>query len=434
MLYPAPTAGDTAWFVRDRFGMFIHWGLYALAARHEWVKNYEEIGDAEYQKYFEHFAPDLFEPQIWAKAAREAGMKYVVITVKHHEGFCLWNSQFTAYKTTNTPFGRDALREIVAAFRAQDLEIGFYYSLLDWHHPDFTIDGIHPQRNHPDALKMNESRDMRRYAEYMRQQVRELLTDYGPVEMLWFDFSYPEGDPTKPFPQFRGKGRADWESEKLLALVRELAPRAMVNNRLDLPDVPADMHTPEQYQPTDWVKVDDKPVTWEACQTLSGSWGYHRDETTWKTPGQLIRMLIDTVSKGGNLLLNVGPTGRGHLDARTLEALAVYREWMKWHARSIYGCTQAEYCAPADSRYTQNGRRLYLHLFAWPFKHVHLPGLAGQVEYAQFLNDASEIPLKLRDWTAHQVQQEARDDVLTLEIPLVAPPVEVPVIELFLRD
>lgn len=150
-LTPAPTTGDTTWFVHDRFGMFIHWGLYALAARHEWVQSREQLDGEQYQKYFERFDPDLFDPREWAHVARDAGMKYLVITAKHHEGFCLWDTQHTLFKATRTPYGRDLLRPVVDAFRAEGMRVGFYYSLIDWHHPDFTIDVHHPQRDHPDA-------------------------------------------------------------------------------------------------------------------------------------------------------------------------------------------------------------------------------------------------------------------------------------------
>lgn len=418
MLKPAPTVGDTGWFMHDRFGMFIHWGLYALPARHEWVKQREEISDADYQKYFDHFNPDLFEPREWAKAAREAGMKYFVITTKHHEGFCLWDSKYTDYKATNTPYGKDLLHQVVDAFRAEGLRVGFYYSLIDWHHPEFPIDGIHAQRNHPDALEWNKTRDVRKYAEYMRNQVRELLTDFGKVDIIWFDFSYP----TSEHRGMKGKGREDWQSEELLKMVRELQPGIIVDNRLDLPGREnADIQTPEQYQPTEWVKVDGEPVVWEACQTFSGSWGYHRDETTWKSAGQLVQMLINTVSCGGNLLMNVGPTGRGTLDERALSALRVYGDWMKLHNRAIYGCSQSDYAAPSDCRYTQNGNRLYVHVYAWPFRHLHLPGLGGKVEYAQLLNDASEV------------HYGTKGDTLTLDLPIVQPTVVVPVVELFLK-
>ena len=420
---PAATPGDTSWFVRDRFGMFIHWGSYALAARHEWVKHREEIPDDIYRKYFDHFDPDLYDPKAWARAAREAGMKYFVITTKHHEGFCLWDSRHTDYKAPNTPCGKDVLRPMVEAFRDEGLKVGFYYSLIDWHHPEFPIDGIHSMRNHPGAVEINKSRDVRKYAEYMRRQVRELLTEFGKIHIIWFDFSYP-GNEHRGMP---GKGRDDWQSEELLKTVRELQPGIIVDNRLDLPGEMADIHTPEQFQPRGWVTVDGKPVVWETCQTFSGSWGYHRDEATWKSPEQLIQMLVNSVSCGGNLLMNVGPTGRGTLDSRALDALRVYAHWMGLHGRSVYGCTQSEFTAPSDCRFTQNGKRLYLHIFSWPFKHLHVDGLAGKVEYAQLLNDASEVR------TTQPREGQEGDATLTLDLPVRKPDVVVPVVELFLK-
>ena len=156
MLTPAPTAGNTEWFVHDRFGMFIHWGLYALAARHEWVKSHERSTTSTYQQYFEHFDPDLYDPRAWAAAAKAAGMKYVVLTAKHHEGFCLWDTQQTDYKATNTPYGKDLLEPFVEAFRAEGLRVGFYYSLIDWHHPDFPIDVCHPLRDREDVAELNQ--------------------------------------------------------------------------------------------------------------------------------------------------------------------------------------------------------------------------------------------------------------------------------------
>lgn len=429
MLQPKPTAGDTSWFVHDRFGMFLHWGLYALPARHEWVKSYEEIDDEHYQPYFDHFNPDLYDPREWARMARAAGMKYVVLTAKHHEGFCLWDSQYTDYKVTNTPYGKDLLKPYVEAFRAEGLRVGFYYSLIDWHHPDFPIDIFHPLRNRPDVAELNRGRDMRRYAAYMRNQVRELLTDYGRIDVIWFDFSYPE----RPYNGLPGKGQADWESQDLLDLARELRPEIIVDNRLDLPRDQADIYTPEQFQPREWVQVNGQPVVWEACHTFSGSWGYHRDETTWKSPEQLVKLLVNTVALGGNLLMNVGPTARGLFDARAQAALGVYSEWMRLHSRAIYGCTQSAHRAPADCRFTQNGDRLYLHIFSWPFRHLHLDGFAGKVAYAQLLHDASEIkmlePGKHHEWSIAEVAS----DTLTLDLPVNKPDVLVPVIELFLR-
>lgn len=429
MLAPAPTHGDTAWFTQARFGMFIHWGLYALAARHEWVQSREEIPPEQYRRYFERFDPDLYDPRAWASAARQAGMKYVVLTAKHHEGFCLWDSKQTDYKATSTPAGRDLIAPFVEAFRAEGLRIGFYYSLLDWHHPDFPIDIHHPLRNRADAAELNKSRDIRRYAAYMREQVRELLTNYGPIDIIWYDFSYPN----HAYKGLPGKGRADWASDELLKLTRELRPTIIVDNRLDLPAELADVHTPEQFQPRGWVHVNGEPVVWETCQTFSGSWGYHRDETTWKSPEQLVQMLVNSVAAGGNLLMNVGPTARGTFDDRALAALQVYGNWLRLHGRAIYGCTQSAFQPPPDCRFTQNGDRLYLHVFAWPFRHIHLDGFAGKVAYAQLLHDASEVKLlepgRHSEWSI----AEQAANTLTLEIPVLRPNVTVPVIELFLK-
>lgn len=433
-----PTPGDTAWFTRDRFGMFIHWGLYALPARHEWVKTRERMTDADYDRYFRRFDPDLFDPRDWAKQAKAAGMRYAVLTAKHHDGFCLFDSQYTVYKATNTPAGRDLVREFTDAFRAEGLRVGFYYSLLDWHHPDFTIDVHHPRRDDPDARAQNEGRSMARYCEYVRNQVRELLTGYGKIDVLWFDFSYPEQCGTGDKAWMKGKGAEDWEAEKLIALARSLQPRILIDNRTGIEQ---DIWTPEQYQLGDWLRHPEtgERLVWEACQTFSGSWGYYRDETSWKSPGQLIRMLVNTVSAGGNLLMNVGPTARGCFDRRACKALTVFADWMKYNSRSIYGCTMAEpdllAACPRDCRMTQSqdGTRLYLHLFAYPFAHLELRGLAGRVEYAQFLADGSE--LRFTEGRAEHFSLGAAEgeDLLVIELPVQKPDGEVPVIELFLR-
>lgn len=431
------TPGDTAWFTHDRFGMFIHWGLYAMPARHEWIKNYECIPEEKYDKYFKYFNPDLYDPREWARMAKAAGMKYAIFTSKHHEGFCMWDSRFTDYKCTNTPAGRDLLREFVDAFRAEGLRVGFYYSLIDWHHPEFPIDKNHPRRNDPDAYEQSKDRDMKVYAQYMRDQVTELLTNYGKIDILWFDFSYPNNNGTGDKAWMRGKGKDDWESDKLIALARSLQPGIMIDNRADIEQ---DVWTPEQYQPQEWVRHEKtgELVTWEACQTFSGSWGYHRDEQTWKSPEMLIRMLVNNVSLGGNLLMNVGPTSRGYIDQRAQNALKVYADWMKYNSRSIYGCTMAEpeFAAPIDCRLTQSedGKRLYVHLFAYPFQHLHMKGLAGKVDYAQFLHDGSE--LLFSEGTTETYGDSpipGREDLLILHLPPVKPSCLVPVIELFLK-
>jgi len=430
MRLPDKTTGDTSWFVHDRFGLFIHWGIYSAAARHEWVKNREKISDEDYQKYFDHFNPDLYDPEVWAQEAKNAGMKYFVVTTKHHDGFCLWDSALTDYKAPNTHAGRDLIRPMVEAFRGEGLKVGLYHSLIDWHHPQFPIDGLHPMRDNLEFREAQKDRDIRKYAEYLHGQTRELLTRFGKINIMWFDFSYPGSD----WGWSKGKGKDDWQSEKLLAMVRELQPGIMVDDRLDLKDA-ADIRTPEQYQPAGWVEVDGKPVVWEACQTFSGSWGYYRDEANWRSADELVRTLIDCVSKGGNLLLNVGPNARGEFDPRAIERLRGIGEWMRLHSRSIYGCTASDFTAPADCRLTQNGNRLYLHILAWPYKHIHLDGFAGKVAHAQLLNDASEVKRTEIDPNrqAQNTEQKGVAGALTLELPTQKPNVIVPVVELFLK-
>ena len=412
------------WWTDARFGMFIHWGLYALPARHEWVKNRERMTNEQYQKYFDNFNPDLYNPKEWARMAKEAGMKYVVLTAKHHEGFCNWDSKFTDYKSTNTPFGRDIIRDYVDAFRAEGLKVGFYYSLIDWHHPDYTIDRNHPQRQDYDTAyaRLNKGKDMNKYREYMKNQVRELLTNYGEISIIWFDFS---------FPGKNGKGHQDWDSENLLKLARSLQPGIIVDDRLDLRDVEGgwDFTTPEQYKVTKWPEVNGKRVLWETCQTFSGSWGYYRDETSWKSPAQLLELLVESVSKGGNLLLNVGPTARGSFDNRAQERLKAMGEWMKYNNRSVYNCTEgpAGFVAPANSILTYNPvtKRLYVHLLAYPMGSLTLSNMADKVKYVQFLHDASEIRFSTGS-------NETKNDI-NLQLPVLKPPVEIPVLEIFLK-
>ncbi len=412
------------WWTEARFGMFIHWGLYALPARHEWVKNYERMTNDQYQKYFEMFNPDLYNPHEWAKQAKAAGMKYVVLTAKHHEGFCLFDSKFTDYKATNTPYGKDLIKEYVEAFRAEGLKVGFYYSLIDWHHPDYTIDRVHPQRQNSDEeyAALNKGKDMSKYREYMKNQVRELLTNYGEISIIWFDYS---------FPGKNGKGRADWDSEGLLKLARSLQPGIIVDDRLDLKDVEGgwDFVSPEQVKVAKWPEYNGKKIPWETCQTFSGSWGYHRDEHTWKSNAQLLELLIESVSKGGNLLLNVGPTARGTFDLRAQDRLKTMGEWMNLNSRSIYGCTEApaQFTAPANTVLTYNpaSKRLYIHLLAYPMGRLNLKNMADKVKYVQFLHDASEV----------KYSTGTGDDAgsLSLQLPIQKPPVEIVVLEVYLK-
>lgn len=420
-----------AWWVDARFGMFIHWGLYSQAARHEWVKKRERISDEKYRKYFEIFNPDLFNPTEWAKKAKAAGMRYAVITTKHHEGFDMFKSEFTDYNVMNTPYGKDIIKEWVDAFRAEGLGIGFYYSLIDWHHPEYTIDRMHPQsaNTKEEYDELNKGRDMGVYREYLKNQVREILTNYGKVDILWLDFSFPG--------EF-GKGRDDWGSVELMKMVRKLQPGIIVNDRADLKDYQGgwDFTTPEQFKVEEWPEIDGERIPWETCQTFSGSWGYYRDEYTWKDNKQLLVLLIESVSKGGNLLLNVGPTARGTFDHRADKALKKMGEWMEFNNRSIYGCTQApdDFTAPDNTLLTYNPKtnRLYIHLLDYPLKNLLLKGFKDKVKYAQFLHDASEIQISKPH--GYWIKQEIGGNDINLNLPVNKPDVEIPVIELYLNN
>ncbi len=421
------------WFTEARFGMYIHWGLYSLGARHEWMRSREFMDNEQYEKYFKHFDPDLYDPAVWARLAKAAGMKYMVITSKHHEGFCLWDSQLTDYKVTNTPHGKDLLEPMLEAFRAEGIRTGLYYSLLDWHHPDYIVDVKHPMRYNEEYVAQDKNRNWQTYVDYMHGQTEELLTNYGDIDVLFLDFSIPDEE------GFKGKGKDEWQSERFVEMVRSHQPNILINDRLG---IPGDITTPEQYQPREWIKLDGKPVVWEACHTFSGSWGYFRDEESWKSSEQVIRMLIDTVSKGGNFLLNVGPNGRGEIEERAVERLEEIGEWMRKHERSIHDCTAAPASleCPEDCRFTYNPKtnRLYLHIFAWPFKQLHLANFSGLIEYAQLLDDASEIKMvegeKQLTMEAGAFDEGRPSNMLTLQLPVKKPKASIPVIELFLKD
>ena len=370
-----------AWFRNARFGMFIHWGLYSITARDMWYYSHEEVPKKKYEKLFDRFNPVDYDPSLWAELARDAGMKYAVITTKHHDGFCLFDSKLTDFKVTNTPYGEDLIKPWVEAFRDAGLKVGFYYSLLDWHHSHFVIDKLHPQRNDEEAK--SEKRDWNQYVSYLHGQLHELLTNYGKIDILWSDFSYEE------------KGVKEWEAEKIVSMAREINPEILINNRLGLP---GDFTTPEQYIPENVIGEGGRTGVWESCMTIGQSWGYYRQDPKNKSTAQLIRMLVDTVSKGGNLLLNVGPTPRGRIQDEFVTNLREIGRWMCGNGESICGAGTSQFIPPPDARYTQKRGELYLHLFHHQPGWLALPGLAGRVEYATLLRDGTD--LKIEDYTA----------------------------------
>lgn len=362
----------TEWFREARFGMFIHWGIYAIPARGEWVKNRENISTEDYQQYFDAFDPVDYNPKEWAKLAKKAGMKYAVITAKHHDGFCLFDSKYTDYKATKTPARRDLIREFVDAFRAEGLKIGFYYSLIDWYQPKFES---------KDDKVFNE------YIDYMHKQVEELVTNYGKIDILWFDYSYGE---------YRGE---KWKATKLVEMVRKHQPHVIIDNRLggdmfsDTPDVYAgDFGGPEQITPPAVIKNNSgRPIPWELCLTLNNSWGYNRTDFNYKTAHNVIYTLINCVSKNGNLLLNVGPDAKGVIPKRSVEILEEVGEWMDANHESIYGCGPAQWDKPEWGWYTQKGDVVYAHVTNFNIGQICLRGMSGKVKSASLLSDASEI-------------------------------------------
>ena len=422
--------GDLVKFQKDRFGMFIHWGVYSMVGINEWCRRSEHISEADYQFLVDNFNPDLFNPTEWARAAKKAGMKYVVFTTKHHDGFCMWDTKFTDYKVTDSPARRDVLMEIVAAFRAEGLRIGLYYSISDWHHPDYLItEGSNHALDHlptEEIIKLNEGRDMHRYAKYMRDQVRELLTEFGEIVELWFDVS----------------GKIDpvaCESAEMLKLIRALQPQVILNNRLAIPDS-HDLLTPEGYvRDSDCVDKDGNSVPWEGCHCLTAAWGYNRDEKSYfKTPFRCLEILITQTSINGNTLMNIGPTSRGCLCDLEMEILEYYAHWMKYNSRSIYGCTAAPKelpQPPADCRYTYNSElnRLYVHLMRWPTGTLVLHGLAGRIKYAQLLCDGTRMTLVQGENCSNEnLNPRIPADAIGLRLMTAPENISIPVIECYL--
>lgn len=395
------------WFLQDRFGMFIHWGLYAIPARGEWVRNGERISVEDYQPYFDSFRADRYNPKEWARAAKQAGMKYAVLTAKHHDGFCLFDSQLTDYKSTNTPCGRDLVREFLDAFREEGLKVGLYYSLIDWHHEDYPAygDQFHPMRDN--AAYQRDPKTFPRYLEYMHGQVRELLENYGKLDIMWFDFSYGE------------MSGETWRATELMQMIRDIQPHLITDNRLEVnhgrssimttnPSFYAgDFASPEQIIPTAGLTDEEgNSIPWEACITLNNNWGYAANDKMYKSAATVIRKLVECVSKNGNLLLNVGPNAQGEIPAESLRILAEVGEWMQANGDSIFGCGAADLPKPDWGRYTQQGNKVYAHLLEQNIGPIHLPGLAGKIKHARQLSDGSEVFLSL-PWNAEQFSVDA---------------------------
>ncbi|HIQ69282.1 MAG TPA: alpha-L-fucosidase [Candidatus Avoscillospira stercorigallinarum] len=384
------------WFREARFGMFIHWGLYSIPARGEWVRSDEQMPESEYMPYFDEFNPRDYNPRAWAKAAKEAGMQYVVLTAKHHDGFCLFDSQYTDFKSTNTKLGRDIVRDFVEAVRAEGLRVGLYFTLIDWHHPDYPHygDRYHPMRNHPECS--NENRDFNRYLEYMFNQAREICSNYGKLDLLWFDFSYDH---------MRGE---TWKATEFMEMVRSLQPNVIIDNRLEVSGEgfgslhdcrPTPYHgdfvTPEKFIPPQGIlDVEGNPMLWEVCATMNNNWGFNGTDPFYKPASMLIKKLVECVSKGGNMILNVGPDAQGNIPPQSQAILRDIGRWMHDNAESIYGCGRSELPRPEFGRITQKDKTLYFHMYENTMGPVPLLGLrAEDVAGIRLLSTGQEIPV-----------------------------------------
>ncbi len=361
---PASQPGDTTreqrmrWWHDATFGMFIHWGLYSLLERREWVLEQEAIPIPEYEQLAKRFTPQPGVARQWAKLAKQAGQKYMVLTTKHHEGFCLFDTKLTDYCAPKQACGRDLVREYVDAARAEGLRVGFYYSLMDWHHPD------------GERCKQDEAA-RQRFVAYIHGQLRELLTNYGKIDILWYDMPEP----------LDAKG---WEAERMNRLVYELQPDIVVNNRNRLP---GDFGTPEQT-----ITASAKP--WESCMTLNGSWGYCRTDEEWKSARTVIRNLATCARGGGNYLLNIGPRGDGSVPEASVQILQTVGAWLQRNGTSIYATDRCRVSYSEMAGFTRRGNMLYLQVHYWDGAVLSIPGLETKVLSARLLASGEKVAFR----------------------------------------
>src|SRR5262245_55552693 len=412
VLHASPEA--VKWFREARFGMFIHWGVYSLLGRGEWVMNKEDIPISEYEKLPSQFNPTQFNAHDWVKLAKDAGAKYITITSKHHDGFCLFDSKLTDYDVMSTPFKRDIMKELSEACRKAGIKMCWYHSIMDWHHPDYL-----PRREW--ETRPAAGADFDRYVAHLRGQVEELLTGYGDIGVMWFD----------------GEWESTWThayGKELYALCRRLQPNVIVNNRVDTgrsgmaglsagSDRAGDFGTPEQEIP----KTGMPGVDWETCMTMNDHWGYNSHDDRWKSSTELIRMLVDIASKGGNFLLNVGPTAEGLLPPPAVERLDAMGRWLDVNGESIYGTAANPGLELAWGRCTMretgSGTRLFLHVFEWPKNGtLVVPGLGNAIERAWLLASPKG-----------SLEPRRRDSDLDIAVPAVAPDATCTVVVLDVR-
>jgi alpha-L-fucosidase len=355
------------WFSGAKYGMFIHWGMYAVYARGEQVLFREHLQPSVYRQRTADFRARLYRPEQWAELAVDGGMGYAVLTAKHHDGYCLFDSQVSDFTSVEVGPERDLVRDYLTAFRDVDRRVGLYYSLADWSRPAYWAG----PEDDPEAFET--------FIDYTHAQVRELCSYYGPLDILWFDGAWPYGPDT-------------WRSDELLAMIRDLQPGALVNDRTGLP---GDFATREQQIPGG---AQERP--WEACITsVERHWGYHMGETLWKTPDQVIHMLAKVAEGGGNLLLNVGPRADGTLPQAFIDLTREVGDWLEKNGESIYHTSAGITETISIGRQTVSGSRVYVHALYWPGSTVHLAGIKGKLLSARLLAD--EWPVKFEQEGEH---------------------------------
>ncbi|MCU0317356.1 MAG: alpha-L-fucosidase [Fimbriimonadaceae bacterium] len=375
-------------FLDSRFGISFHWGIYSLLQRGEWVRSIEKLSVEDYRPFLEQFTADAYRPKEWAELVKASGAKYGVLTAKHHDGFCLWDTETTEYKVTNTPAGRDLIREYVDAFREAGLRVGLYYSLVDWHHPDYPHfgDRQHPMRFNPEWK--DATHNWENYRSVMHRQIEELLTQFGPLDQMVFDFSYWE---------FEGE---KWGATKIVEMIRRHQPQMVFNDRLggDIKGSPlpwvGDYDSPELNIPrTPPVNSAKERVPFEVWCPLNNSWGYHAGDHQYKTAKDVILALVNSVSKGGNLLLNLSPLPDGSIDDLSAGILTEVGDWLSANGEAVFGAKDADLPKPEWGWWTRRGKYLYAHLTQPTLGNIHLPGLRGKVKNGVVLKTGGEAPI-----------------------------------------
>jgi alpha-L-fucosidase len=402
------------WFREAKFGLFIHWGVYSMIGREEWARQLLQIPLKEYQYYADNFNPVDFDPDAWAALAKDAGVKYVIITSKHHDGFSIFDSQYTDYDIMKAKYGRDILGPLSSSMKKAGVPLGFYYSIMDWHHPDYL-----PRRGW-ETDRSSKGADFGRYMDFATNQLKELVTKYDPA-VLWFDGEWEHSN----------EEQRAFAIEKILL---GLKPTLLINDRLFKREPGhGDFGTPENYVPATGVRnPDGSPRLWEACYTMNwNGWGYNRTETEFHSSSQLIRQLIEIVSKGGNLLLNVGPQPDGRIQADFVARLRRMGEWLKTNGEAIYGTTASVFeRLPFFGRCTVKGNTLYIHVMGRPADgRIRLPGLKTDVKKTYLLTVPGK-PLTFKragkDVIITLPERERDPDATVVVVELQGPPVVEP--------